>query len=135
MYTNMSTNGIVKIPGNDGMGGGCEVNSGAPGVDVAKNRNIFVAGTNSDLTYNATAWAHCCKDHSFTFQNSCYLYCDVPEDIVGKDKDRSRILSAMADCIGENNVTHGLQPSGGHAPAPALPALLAAGLVFVYMFV
>ncbi|KAJ6788745.1 hypothetical protein PWT90_07972 [Aphanocladium album] len=132
-----SMSGIVKAPGNDSMGGGCLKHNALPGFDKVfdKDRNVFIANTDSNGTYNATAWARCCEHHTVTLVDSCYPSCGIPQDVLGKDHDSSRIMQDMYSCIGLYDSLATVQLSGAYAaPAPrALPALLTAGMIFVYM--
>ncbi|OAA37704.1 hypothetical protein ISF_09911 [Cordyceps fumosorosea ARSEF 2679] len=131
--TTANMTGIVKAPGNDSQGGGCLTGNRIPGLDdtLPKHGAFFASGLSDNGTYNATAWALCCARHQVSLALSCYPYCEIPPEMLGKDKDTSRIGRDMAACIGDTTLTAVLI---NQAPTTAgLPKLLTVGMMLVYI--
>lgn len=131
--TNSTFNGLVRGPGNDGRGGGCEPSNSLPRFAHVfdPSRNVFVSSLDADGTYNVTAWARCCADNRVSLADGCYPYCDIPA-VVLKGRNKAEITDDMNGCVNKTGIFATFLASGAGAPAPApagMSVMLMAGMV------
>lgn len=125
-----------KVPGNDGMGGGCLPGGRLPGFGsewFPEKRNIIMGSLDDNGTYAPAAWSKCCERSEVSLVVGCYPWCEIPKETMGKDGDTNRISHDMRECIGEPQLTS-VKLSSATAAGPSLVKVLAVGAALSYMF-